>query len=85
MSVAAAAQLVGNTLYFKRFFPYYSFTLVAGLDTEGGVFSPSECAVGMDNELMHCTACPMLKLSGIIWSLSISIPTLIKERLLAES
>ena len=48
MSVAAAAQLVGNTLYYKRFFPYYSFTLVAGLDTEGRLgwtscqFAPSQ-------------------------------------------
>ena len=35
MGVSAAAQLVGNTLYYKRFFPYYSFTLVAGLDNDG--------------------------------------------------
>lgn len=35
MSVAAAARLVSNTLYYKRFFPYYTYNLVCGLDEEG--------------------------------------------------
>ncbi|GLC47040.1 Proteasome subunit beta type-1 [Pleodorina starrii] len=35
MSVSATAQLLSNTLYLKRFFPFYTFNLCAGLDEQG--------------------------------------------------
>lgn len=35
MSCPAMAQLLSNTLYFKRFFPYYAFNICAGLDVDG--------------------------------------------------
>lgn len=35
ISTPACAQLVSTMLYYKRFFPYYVSTIVAGLDEEG--------------------------------------------------
>lgn len=35
MSVVALAQLLSNTLYHKRFFPYFTFNLAVGLDDDG--------------------------------------------------
>lgn len=38
MSTQSIAQLASTILYGKRFFPYYTFNIIGGLDEEGILF-----------------------------------------------
>lgn len=37
MSTQSIAQLASTVLYGKRFFPYYTFNIIGGLDEEGNI------------------------------------------------
>eukprot|EP00667_Euglena_gracilis_P021609 EG_transcript_23762 len=65
--VRSIAQMLSNTLYMRRFFPFYTFNLLAGVDSQGQGVCFSYDAVGCTEPMAYgCSGSGQALIEGVL-------------------